>query len=96
MARRINQPTRYQVAVAIPGVQTTVVGYTARRSKLGLYDFFGKIAELVQEAVSRGHVSREQIEQSVTTYDARLGALNIGPVAVYFTGATERHPEVAA
>lgn len=84
------EPTRYEVAVAINGGATQRLGFTARKTKQGLFAFLGDAAQPMLDAVTAGTITRDSVEDATATYNAALGALHIGPVSIYFTGATER------
>jgi hypothetical protein len=79
-----NRPTRYEVAVVIDG-ETTVVGYTARKTKASL------LAVGMDNAKEMLLAALPADDQSSPTYSSREGWA-LGPCRICFTGATEKHP----
>lgn len=82
-----NRPTAYEVAVTVNGA-TTVVGYTARKTK----------ASLLATAMDQDAVREKLLEalpaddDSVPSYDRKWG-WSLGPtIRIHFTGGTDKHP----
>ena len=78
--------TRYQVAVVRDGITLQILGYTARKSKIGILYF-------LTEDLSH-HFTETELD-SKHTYTAKDGLVfGDGSIRIGFTGETERQNAV--